>query len=155
MQEAAAVAALAASGGTALVQAAGTDAWQSLRDGVARWFGRGDDRREGLALERLDRTEAAVRDGDPEARAEQRAAWRGRFADLLEELDEEERESAASELRELLGRHGAGPGVSAGAGGVAVGGDFRVTAEGGSFATGVHHGDVTIQGPPEPDQGQG
>ena len=153
----AAVAALAASGGTAVVQAAGTDAWQSLREGVARWFGRGDERRANAALERLDRTEAAVRDGDPDACAEQRIEWRARFADLLAELDEGERDAAGEELTRLLARLGgdAGPGVSAGDGGLAVGGDVRITAEGNSVATGVLQGDVNLSGPSEPGRGQG
>ena len=41
-----ALTALAASGGTALAQAARTDAWTSLRQELARWFGRGDAQRE-------------------------------------------------------------------------------------------------------------
>ncbi|MGW3466207.1 hypothetical protein ACWDE9_44675, partial [Streptomyces olivaceoviridis] len=34
-----ALTALAAAGGAAVVQAAGTDAWTGLRQAVARWFG--------------------------------------------------------------------------------------------------------------------
>jgi hypothetical protein len=48
-----ALAALAAAGGTAVVQAAGTDAWAGFRSRVAKWFARGDTEREQIALERL------------------------------------------------------------------------------------------------------
>jgi hypothetical protein len=40
------LAALAAAGGAAVVQAAGTDAWNGFRQAVARWFARGDAQRE-------------------------------------------------------------------------------------------------------------
>jgi hypothetical protein len=55
-----ALTALAAAGGTAVVQAAGKDAWTGFRGRVAKWFARGDTGREQVALERLDRTAAAA-----------------------------------------------------------------------------------------------
>ncbi|MFF3208460.1 hypothetical protein [Streptomyces sp. NPDC002962] len=47
--------AAAAAGGSAVVQAAGTDLWNGFRGRVAEWFGRGDAVRESRELERLDR----------------------------------------------------------------------------------------------------
>ncbi|MER6448103.1 hypothetical protein [Streptomyces venezuelae] len=107
-----AMVALAASVGSGVVQAAGTDAWLALRNRLARLFGRGDRQRESVQLERLDRTAAeltaAGRDGDgpqgdgAEERARHGAAWRTRTEDLLEQLDPNERATAAAELRALL-----------------------------------------------------
>ncbi len=54
-------------------------------------------------------------------------------------------------VRELEAAH---RGVSAGAGGVAVGGDVRVRADGGSFAAGVVQGDVSFGNPRVPGTGQ-
>ncbi|GAA2624770.1 MULTISPECIES: hypothetical protein [Streptomyces] len=100
-----AMVALAASAGSGVVQAAGTDAWLALRNRLARLFGRGDRRQETVQLERLDRTEAeltaAGQDGD-EQRTRLGAAWRTRTEDLLEQLEPEERAAAVAELRALL-----------------------------------------------------
>ncbi|MFZ3474947.1 hypothetical protein ACODT3_01270 [Streptomyces sp. 4.24] len=65
-------AALAAAGGAAVVQAAGTDAWTGLRQAVAGWFARGDARREQAALERLDQTADALRATQEDDGAERR-----------------------------------------------------------------------------------
>ncbi|MFG2976857.1 hypothetical protein ACGFYY_28195 [Streptomyces sp. NPDC048331] len=114
-----AMVALAASVGSGVVQAAGTDAWLALRNRLARLFGRGDRQQEGVQLERLDRTAAeltaAGQDGDgdgpegneregtaSEERARHGAAWRARTEDLLEQLEPDERAVAAAELRALL-----------------------------------------------------
>ena len=101
-----ALTALAAAGGTAVVQAAGKDAWAGFRSGVARWFGRGDAEREQVALERLDRTAAALeaaRLGEVErVRADQEASWQTSFETLLGGLDGVEQQRAADELRDLL-----------------------------------------------------
>ena len=48
--------ALAMASGTAVVQAAGTDAWASFRTRIARFLSRGDTQRESSELERLSRT---------------------------------------------------------------------------------------------------
>jgi hypothetical protein len=99
---------LAAAGGTAVVQAAGGDAWEGLRDRLARWFGRGDAARERGELERLDRSAAdlaaaAGAGADEQVRARQEAVWQTRIETLLEDLsDEEQRTQAAAELRQLL-----------------------------------------------------
>lgn len=51
---------LATTSGTAVIQAAGTDAWTGLRERVARLFGRRSERAEQATLERLDRTAAEL-----------------------------------------------------------------------------------------------
>lgn len=101
-----ALTAVAAAGGTAVVQAAGTDAWKDLRQRVAALLGRGDQQREQAELERLDLTAAAVAQsagqGAERAAAQQATAWRGRFEVLLEGLDEPTRAQAAAELLVLI-----------------------------------------------------
>ncbi|WP_049570215.1 hypothetical protein [Streptomyces sp. SBT349] len=152
--------ALAAAGGAAVAQAAGTDAWTGLRTRVAGWFGRGDAERERAALRRLDATAtelaAAAEDGGAQPRLMHEAMWRGRFQDLLEGLEEVEQDEAARVLRALLDEHAehAG-GASAGDGGLAAGRDVRITAEGGSIATGVLHGNASVNRPPTPTPPQG
>ncbi|GAX58591.1 hypothetical protein [Streptomyces olivochromogenes] len=150
---------LAAAGGTAVVQAAGTDAWTGLRQAVARWFGRGDSQRERAELERLDRTvgeletaETAVAERE---RTRHEAAWQARFEALLESLDETAQAQAAEELRILLNQHTSRGAVSAGQGGLAAGGDIDIHAEGGSIAAGVNQGGAYIGRPPTPDPSQG
>jgi hypothetical protein len=150
--------ALAASGGTALVGAAGTDAWTGLRQAVARWFGRGEAQRERAELDRLDRTAAAVRPTDPaeaeRARTRHEALWQARFETLLESLGDTERERAAEELRGLLARHAPQGGAVAGPGGLAAN-TVDIHAERGSIAAGVIHGGAQIGIPPLPDPPQG
>lgn len=94
--------ALAASAGTAVVQAAGTDVWDAVRRRVAAWFGRGDE--DGDALARLDRTARLLRTAEdpPGELARQEATWQTRFEAHLERLDEQDRERAATALRTLL-----------------------------------------------------
>ncbi|MDX3536847.1 hypothetical protein PV721_21210 [Streptomyces sp. MB09-01] len=149
--------ALAAAGGAAVVQAATTDAWTGLRGRVARWFGRGDDRRVQVQLERLDRTAAELTaSGGAEREQElQERAWRTRFEDLLEGLDDTEREEAAAELRALLEESARAGGAAAGVGAVAAGRDLSVKAEGGSIAAAVVQGGAHIGHPPMPDPSQG
>ncbi|MFE9440823.1 hypothetical protein ACFYO2_17840 [Streptomyces sp. NPDC006602] len=150
--------ALAASGGTALVGAAGTDAWRGLRQAVARWFGRGDAQREQVELERLDQTAAAVQATDSaeaeQARNRQEVAWQTRIEALLESLGGTERERAAEQLRSLLAQHAAQSGVAAGPGGLAAN-TVDVHAEQGSIAAGVIHGGAQIGTPPMPAPPQG
>jgi hypothetical protein len=162
--------ALAASGGTAVVTAAGTDAWIETRTTVARLLGR-DGQREEVVLQRLDQTAAdlaraaAGADADTDAervlvrmRADQAGSWTTRFRDLLQDLPERERNEAARELESLVEhvrRHGPGSGASAGTGGVAANGDVIIEATGGSVAAGVMH----VQGglhvdPPRPGAAQ-
>jgi hypothetical protein len=150
--------ALAATGGTALVTAAGTDAWRGLQQAVARWFGRGDTQREQAELERLDQTAAAMQATDPaeaeQARNRQEAVWQTRIETLLENLDGTERERAAEQLRSLLAQHAPQGGVVAGAGGLAAN-TVDIHAEQGSIAAGVIHGGAQIGTPPMPAPPQG
>ncbi|MEV5376974.1 hypothetical protein AB0L26_13520 [Streptomyces nondiastaticus] len=114
-----ALVAVAAAGGSAVVQAAGTDAWTGLREQVARWFGRGDEARERVELERLDRTAGVLTAADSgpgpgrgssdaaRVRDRQEGAWQSRFESLLEGLPEGERELVAEELRALVKEYAA------------------------------------------------
>ncbi|MFF0627391.1 hypothetical protein [Streptomyces sp. NPDC004296] len=144
-----ALTAVAAAGGAAVVQAAGTDAWAGLRQAVARWFGRGDARRERAEWERLDRSAAELTgDGaDEQARVRQAAVWQTRFEMVLEALDEAEQAAAVAGLRALVGDHAPVHGVSADRGGLAVGGNVDIRATHGSAAA-IRMGDVTLGDPP-------
>ncbi|MEV7384332.1 hypothetical protein [Streptomyces lydicus] len=149
--------ALAAAGGAAVVQAAGTDLWAGFRQRVARLLGRGDTQREQAELERLDRTAAVVRavgqDAEERARIVEEISWRTRFETLLETSTAEERELVATELRALLAD--AKPSASASAGGFAAGGKVDIHAEGGAIAAGVINGDVRLGPPRQPGPSQG
>ncbi|MFE7365783.1 hypothetical protein [[Kitasatospora] papulosa] len=99
--------AVAAAGGGAIVQAAGTDAWNGIRGGFARIFGRGEAGREQAELERLDQTLAvleAAQEGDEAQRVEiaQVARWQTRLETLLEELPEAEQQQVVAELQALV-----------------------------------------------------
>jgi Major Facilitator Superfamily len=155
-----ALAVLAAAGGTAVVQAAGTDAWAGLRQRVARLLGRGDEAREHAELARLDQTAAtlAAVDGSQaqQVHARQEAAWQTRFELFLEGLDDAGRDQAAAELRALLAEFAipAGSGPSA-PGGVAAAGNVTIRADNGSVAAGVIHGNVSTGNPSRPDPSRG
>ncbi|MEV1202530.1 hypothetical protein [Microbispora rosea] len=99
------VAAAVAAGGTAVVQAAGTDAWSLVRQRVARVLSRDDPERERTELMRLDQTAtdlASLAPGEAALiRARQEAAWAARFEMLLESLGEAERERVARELNDI------------------------------------------------------
>ncbi|WP_031080733.1 hypothetical protein [Streptomyces sp. NRRL S-118] len=150
--------AVAASGGTALVQAAGTDAWTGLRQAVAGWFGRGDAQRERAELERLDQTADSVQAADAgevkRVRDRQEVVWQTRIETVLENLDTAQREQAAEELRSLLAQHAPQAGVSAGQGGLAAN-TVDIRADRGSIARGVINGGAQIGHPPLPDPPQG
>jgi hypothetical protein len=150
--------ALAASGGTALVQAAGTDAWTGLRQAVAGWFGRGDAQREQAELERLDQTAGSVQAADPgeveRVRDRQEIVWQTRIETLLENLDAAQREQAAEELRAVLAEHAPQPGVSAGRGGLAAN-MVDIRADRGAIAGGVINGGAQIGHPQLPGPSQG
>ncbi|RKN72742.1 hypothetical protein D7231_14850 [Streptomyces klenkii] len=152
------LAALAAAGGSAVVQAAGTDAWAGFRQAVARLFGRGDAQREHAELERLDQTAAAldgvIADEAERARVRQEASWQTRFEALLESLDGTGREQVATELRALLVEQGATAAASAGPGGVAAGRAVNIRADGGIAAAVIHGGaHLGTPRPPGPSQG--
>jgi len=153
-----AMTALAAAGGTAVVQAAGTDAWTEMRQQVARWFGRGNPQREQVQLERLDQTAAEVEAARPaeaeRVRIRQEAAWQGRIEALLESLEEVERAQVVDELRTLQAQQTSHRTVLADQSGLAVGGDLNVQADNGSAAA-VTMGNVTLGNPSQPGPHQG
>lgn len=90
-----AVVAAAAAGGTAVVEAAGSDLWAWFRKRCARLVGRGDPGREDEALERLDRTAAVLDAADEDEREQVRdrhvRLWQEEFSSLLESLEEADR----------------------------------------------------------------
>jgi len=133
-----ALTALAAAGGTAVVQAAGKDAWAGFRGRVAKWFARGDPEREHVALERLDRTAAALEAAGPgeveRVLAGQEASWQTMFELLLEGLDGGEQQRAADELRDVLAGFAGGRAAAVGQGAAAVAGNVDIHAETGGAA---------------------
>ncbi len=153
-----ALTALAAVGGTAVVQAAGKDAWTGFRARVAKWFARGDTGREQVALEHLDRTAAALEAAGPgeveRVRAGQEASWQTMFELLLEGLDGEEQRRAADELRDVLADFAGGRAAAVGQGAVAVAGDVGIHAETGGAAA-WQMGDVQIGYPAGGSAGDG
>lgn len=86
--------ALAASAGTAVVAAMVTDGWQETRTRVARLLSRGDAQDEPRQLARLERARTELTAASDEqaerVRLDQLAAWRTRFADLLDDAPQEE-----------------------------------------------------------------
>ncbi|MFD9444039.1 hypothetical protein ACFWBR_37575 [Streptomyces sp. NPDC060006] len=148
--------ALASAAGAAVASAAGTDAWQGLRQRVARIFGRGDGA-EGVLLERLDGSVAELERAGPEergvARARVEAVWQTRFHDLLEDVADEDRAELVRHLNELVRYRQPFGGASAGDGGLAVEGTIDIRADQGSAAAGVM-GDVTIGNPQRPGPGR-
>lgn len=95
--------AAAAAGGAAVVQAAGTDAWTTVRGRLARFLpGGGDEERE-RALQATHAALAAVADPDAAAeQARQAEVWTARFRVALEQLPVATRELMAAELHALL-----------------------------------------------------
>ncbi|MGW9452439.1 hypothetical protein [Streptomyces sp. NPDC055632] len=156
-----AMTALAAAGGTAVVQAAATDGWTDLRQRLTAWFGRGADTRQYAELERLDRTAVALDSAPAEhtaqVRERQQNAWQTRIEDLLEELDEPERVEAAAALAVLLRAHApAAPTAATAPDGIAVAGDLSISAPHGIAAGTIGSiGDVHLASPPAPDRSQG
>ena len=155
-----ALTALAAAGGTAVVQAAGTDAWAGLRAGVARIFGRGDARRQQVELERLDYTAAMLEEAAEmeveQVRNRQEGVWQSRFETLLENLEGPEQEQAVEELRALLSQYKAPTSSAwAGPGGLAAGRDIRIRGGKGGITAGSIQGGVHLDNPRQPDSPQG
>lgn len=153
-----AMAALAAAGGTAVVQAAGTDAWQTVRQRIGRLLGREDAARESAELVRLDQTQAALAAGGaagdgPRARWE--GSWHMRLEMFLDALDDSARAAAATQLAEIISlAQASASAVTAQPGGVAVGGDVNVRADNGAIAGNILNvdGEVNLQAPLSPQQ---
>ncbi|MEU1123719.1 hypothetical protein ABZ371_09080 [Streptomyces sp. NPDC005899] len=145
--------ALAASAGTAVAAAAGTDVWESVRTrlgGILRRENGGDAE---LVLARADRAAAELsgaEDDDAErARSRLEGVWRDRFEELLGRLDADERAEVADQLTTLASFARPAGGVSAGDDGLAVGGNVSVRAGDGSVAA-VRIGTVNMGNPPSP-----
>ncbi|MEU0603763.1 hypothetical protein ABZ484_36905 [Streptomyces sp. NPDC006393] len=153
-----AMTALAAAGGTAVVQAAGTDAWTGLRRRLARLLGQGNPQRENAELERLDQTAGELETAGPteleRVRILQEARWRVRIETLLESLDDTGRAEAAEQLGGLLGPRIPEGGVSVSRGGQAVGGNVDIRADRASAAA-WNMGNVYLGNPPQPGPPQG
>ncbi|MFF3968033.1 hypothetical protein ACFYZI_41590 [Streptomyces griseorubiginosus] len=160
-----ALVALAAGGGAAVVQAAGTDAWAVMRERVARLFGRSGESSVSAVLEGLDRTAeelhgTAQDERGQESRARLAAAWRSRFEELLEGLPPAERQEAELHLTELVNEVQQLPdrphnlrqsGVSAEQNsGVAISGNAVSRAQDGSVSATVIYGGVHVTNPREP-----
>ncbi|MET8135085.1 hypothetical protein ABZV24_24580 [Streptomyces sp. NPDC005251] len=150
--------ALASAAGAAVASAAGTDAWQGLRQRLARIFDRGDGAGQRVVLDRLDGSVVELERAGPEereqARARVMAAWRTRFQDLLEDADDADRAELVRHLDELIrNRQQESRGASAGDGGLTVEGSVDIRADRGSAAAGVM-GDVTIGNPQRPGPGR-
>jgi Tetratricopeptide repeat len=132
--------ALAALAGNSVVAAAGTDAWETVRHGVARLFGRGGPEqaeRAGRRLEEIRSQLASVTGGELEqARAILAQRCAGRLADLLEEDP-----GAEAGLRVLVGQVQAQL-VSAAGHSAAAGRDLAIEESGGGVAAGVMHASV-------------
>ncbi len=152
-----ALTALAATGGTAVVQAAGTSSWQGLQHAVARWFGRGQEDRELAARERLALSAAALAESDAETvvhiRVREQALWQARIETVLESLGDDERESAVAALRVVLREQATSSAVSAGDDGQAIGGSVHISAHHGAAA--LRMGDVNLSYPSPPGLQQG
>nr|WSZ97936.1 hypothetical protein OH820_21735 [Streptomyces sp. NBC_00857] len=98
-----ALTAVATMAGTAVVQAAGTDAWTNFRERFSRTLGRGEEQAANGELARLDRTATELASADPAeadaVRAYQAGVWCTRVELALENLEESQREAFAAELR--------------------------------------------------------
>ncbi|MGC9497660.1 hypothetical protein [Streptomyces sp. WG7] len=93
--------ALAAAGGTAVVQAAGTEAWGSVRGGVVRMFRRRPDQEDAVDRD-LHRTALLHASDDAEATSRQVSLWEEHFSALLGDEDDRVRQPAEAELRRLV-----------------------------------------------------
>ncbi|MEU7583545.1 hypothetical protein AB0B50_38900 [Streptomyces sp. NPDC041068] len=149
--------ALASAAGAAVASAAGTDAWQGLRQRVARILGRGNGTSDRALLERIDGAVVELERAEPEEREQARervaATWQAHFHELLQDADGEDRAELVRCLNELVNsRQQSLGGVYAGDGGFAVEGTVNIRADQRSAAAGVM-GDVTIGNPQQPGPG--
>jgi hypothetical protein len=144
--------ALAQFAGQTVAAAAITDVWESARHKFAKLLGRGNPKKTQVAERWLAETHerlaaAAAADLEP-VRAAQAQRWEGRFADLLDEDPgvEADLRALVEEIQATLPASA----VSAADHSVAAGRDVNVSADRGSVAAAVVHGDVTPPGPTSP-----
>ncbi len=97
---------------------------------------------------------AAIASDSGHIRVRQEASWQTRLEVFLESITDDERARVVIVLRELIYVVGAPTNVSAGAGGVAVGGHLNINPLNGSVAAGVIQGSVTVAAPQMPDPGK-
>ncbi|RLK54133.1 hypothetical protein [Actinokineospora cianjurensis] len=147
------LAALAAAGGTALVEAAATDAWETTKQRIAAVLGGGDSRKVELAETRMESTRAELAsltgaDLD-QARAAHATVWTTRLRDAIEERPE-----AADDLREVLVALPA-TGISISGGVYVAGNSTTVATSGGIAATVINGGASTSGNPPQPGAAKG
>ncbi len=142
-----ALTALAAAGGTAVVQAAGTDAWEGFQRRVAKIFSHGNTEREGAEMKLLELTAVAL-ESSPEDelerfRSREQDMWRTRFEALLECSDELERKRTADDLQALLAEQTvATDSVEVSLGGLTAGRDIKIRGGRGGIAAGIISGGV-------------
>ncbi|MEU9100634.1 hypothetical protein [Streptomyces sp. NPDC048361] len=148
------LAAIAAAGAGALVQAAGTDAWTGIRDRVSHLFGREQEQR---TSESLDLTLTALEHANPsselaQVRARQAVYWQVRFEDLLNSLAAEQQQLAVVQLREVIEgmRQSGSPSDH-----LSISGDVSVRATHGSVAGVLLTGDIHIENPLQPGSERG
>lgn len=145
--------ALAQFAGQTVSAAAITDAWESVRERIARLLGRGNAHKTEAAEKWLAQTRQqleAAASGQNLEQVQKAAAdrWAGRFSDLLDEdpaLEPELRalaEEIAAQLPACV--------VSAADHSATAGRDMNIEASGGSLAAAVIHGDVAPPGPTQP-----
>ena len=108
-----ALAALASTGGTAVVTAMVTDSWEGIKARFARLLGRGDAKETEAVAARLEQSRAVLVSasgaGLERVRTEQEIAWRTRLEDLLEHdpgAENELRTLAAEVQAQVIGSAG-------------------------------------------------
>lgn len=149
------LAAVATAGATAIATAAGTGLWKDFYPRLKSWFGKLGERRAQTALNRLEASVAEIEAApeDTTVRDKAKASWQERFEDFLAELDPSEQESLAEELVTLAKQvesDRASARVSAGDGGMAVGGDVHVNAKDHGIAVAKNQGGINVGNPPQP-----
>ena len=125
----------------ALVQAMVSDAWEDIRQKVARLFGRGQQDQQIERRLTATRGELEASSGADLQKVQQTLAsqWKTRFSDLLDDHPDAEAELAA-----LVEEIQVGKPVTAADHSVAAGRDVNVRAEGASVAAALFHGNVSL-----------
>lgn len=143
---------LASMAGQAIVAAAATDVWASVKRRFARLLGHGDQRQTDQVERRLEhvREELTGAPADQLVRFQEQLAiaWQTRLLDALEEHPE-----IAGELRSLIDEvhtQLSASAVDAAGHGLAAGRDVTVTASTGGVAAGTIHGNVMPGNPTSP-----
>ena len=143
---------LAATAGSGLVGAAMTDAWTSTKQRFASLISGDSERKLHVIEGRLDSTRDALAAADSDhldqVRQQHELMWQVRFEDLLEEQPEVA--TALEQLLSMIRHEMGGSTISAGDGGLAVGGSLSNTATSGGVAAGVITGSVSTSNPQNP-----